>query len=121
MYKKLHNIGYFVFNLDTYSGSALQAYTLAKNIKNYRIIIFNTNWSRNFRKQYVTNRIIIFSLPKNLILRLYYIVRISTYYRIKIYHLHGMYLIGLLIGIALGKKIYKDSVLFIIIYNKIEY
>ena len=86
------NIGYFVYNLDSYSGSASQALLLAKEFTDYRIFIFNTNYGKRFRRRLIENQLVVFDLPKNVFLRIWFIATKALRLKIRVFHLHAMYL-----------------------------
>jgi len=102
-------IAYFVHNLDSYSGAAQQALLLAKYI-NQDILIFNHN-NKKYKKYNETKNILIVDLPKNKLLQLLIIFIITIQYKINIYHFHGSFNVGLLLGYILKKKMIMKTTL----------
>jgi len=101
-------IGHFVYNLFSYSGAAFQALKLASQIKSYRSVLFNIGTSKKIkfaRKE----GILIIDLPRNYWKRLVAIHTISKRLNIKVYHLHGYILTGIIPGILLGKTLILKS------------
>lgn len=95
-------IAYFVYDLDTYSGSAQQALLLAKNI-NRNVIIFNY-YKTKYKKYRLNDRIEIIDVPKSLTIATFIAFIYTLKYRIKIYHMHGGFINFQLLGILLGRK-----------------
>lgn len=102
-------IAYFVYNLDSYSGAAQQALLLAKNIKK-NILFFNHN-NKTF-KQYKYNEFIeIIDLPQNKLLQVLIILFFTLKYNVKIYHFHGSFVLGMIVGTFLQKKMILKTTL----------
>lgn len=102
-------IAYFVHNLDSYSGAAQQALLLAKYIKK-DILFFNHN--NKVYKRYRHNEFIeIIDLPQSRLLQLFIILFFTLKYKIKIYHFHGSFGLGMIIGTILRKKIILKTTL----------
>ncbi|MGI6722759.1 MAG: hypothetical protein ACOX39_00080 [Arcobacteraceae bacterium] len=93
---------YFVHNLDSYSGAAQQALLLAKHIKK-DILFFNHN-NKEYKKYKYNELIEIIDLPQNRFLQALIILFFTLKYNIKIYHFHGSFNVGMLIGTLFKKK-----------------
>ncbi len=102
-------IAYFVHNLDSYSGAAQQALLLAKNMKR-NILFFNHN-NKTFKKYKYNDFIEIIDLPQNKFLQLFIILFFTLKYKIKIYHFHGSFNVGLFLGTFLRKKMILKTTL----------
>lgn len=102
-------IGFFVYKLDSYSGAAQQALLLAKELSK-SVIIFNHNNSR-YKKYYINENILVIDIPNNNILKLLTVIYITLTKRVKVYHLHGFFKHGLLLGAVLRKKIILKTTL----------
>lgn len=102
-------IAYFVYNLDNYSGAAQQALLLAKNMKR-NILFFNHN-NKTYKKYQYNHLIEIVDLPQNKFLQLFFILFFTIKYKIKIYHFHGTFNVGMLLGLILKKKIILKTTL----------
>lgn len=102
-------MAYFVHNLDSYSGAAQQALLLANNIKK-KVLFFNHN-NKIFRKYEHSEFIGIIDLPQNRILQLFIILFFTLKYKIKIYHFHGSFNVGLFLGTFLRKKMILKTTL----------
>ena len=102
-------IAYFVHNLDSYSGAAQQALLLAKHLDK-NILIFNYNNSK-YSKHKESDKITIINLPQNKLLQMSIISIITYKYKINIYHFHGSFNTGLLIGYILNKKMIMKTTL----------
>lgn len=105
----MRTIAYFVYNLNSYSGAAQQAFLLAKHLKK-KIIFFNVE-NKNFSKWEYNNLIQIIDLPKKNIFYRFLIVIFYTFkYKIKFYHFHGLFL-EMLLGVLLRRKIILKTTL----------
>jgi glycosyltransferase involved in cell wall biosynthesis len=103
-------IAYFVYHLDSYSGAAQQALLLAKEIKQ-KVIIFN-HTDKKYKRYKENDLITIIDLPKNNFSKVGILIILYTLkYNIKIYHLHGFFKIGLIIGKLLQRKIILKTTL----------
>ena len=102
-------IAYFVYNLDSYSGAAQQALLLAKNI-NRNILFFNHN-NKTFKKYKYNKYIETIDLPKNKLLQLFIILFFTFKYKIKIYHFHGFFDVGISLGTLLRRKMILKTTL----------
>jgi glycosyltransferase involved in cell wall biosynthesis len=102
-------IAYFVHNLDSYSGAAQQALLLAKHM-NKNILIFNHN-NTQYKRYNETKNILIVDLPQNKLLQLFIIFFITLKFKINIYHFHGSFNVGLLLGTILKKKMIMKTTL----------
>jgi glycosyltransferase involved in cell wall biosynthesis len=103
-------IAYFVYNLNNYSGAAQQALLLAKYL-NKKILIFNHNNSDKVKNYKYNDIIEIVDLPSNKLLQIYAILHYTLKYDINIYHFHGFFKLGLIIGNILGRKIILKTTL----------
>ncbi|MCT7492527.1 glycosyltransferase family 4 protein [Aliarcobacter cryaerophilus] len=103
-------IGYFVYNLNSYSGASQQALLLAKYV-NENILIFNHE--KNIKKNLYTinNKIKVIDLPTNKLYRFITIVKYIIRYKIRILHLHGFFAHGLYIAFLLNIKVILKSTL----------
>ncbi|CAD6366511.1 hypothetical protein SHEWT2_04105 [Shewanella hafniensis] len=104
-------IAHFVYNLFSYSGAAFQAQALCKYLGVKDNIIFNVGNSTKLRLLSVGG-VIVVDLPKNYFKRLIYILVFYFSYRVKITHLHGWILSGLIPAIMLRKKIVLKTTMF---------
>lgn len=102
-------IAYFVYNLENYSGAAQQALLLAKNIK-LKILIFN-HCNKTYRRYLENNLVEIVDLPKSKLLQLMIIAYHTIKNNIKIYHFHGFFVFGFVLGILLNRKIIQKTTL----------
>jgi glycosyltransferase involved in cell wall biosynthesis len=102
-------IAYFVYNLDSYSGAAQQALLLAKHIK-IDILFFNHN-NKRFRKYKYNKFIEIIDLPQNIILQMFIILFFTFKHKIKIFHFHGLFKVGMFLGTILKRKIILKTTL----------
>ncbi len=102
-------IAYFVYKLDSYSGAAAQALLLAKSMKK-NILIFNHN-NKSYKKYRYNDFIDIVDLPQNKLLQLFIIFFTTLKYKIKIFHFHGSFTVGLVIGNLLNKKMILKTTL----------
>ena len=100
---------YFVHNLDSYSGAAQQALLLAKNMK--RDILFLNHNNKTFKKYKYNEFIKIIDLPQNRFLQIFIILFFTLKHKIKIYHFHGSFNIGMLLGTLLRKKMILKTTL----------
>lgn len=100
---------YFVHNLDSYSGAAQQALLLAKHIKK-DILFFNHN-NKEYKKYKYNELIEIIDLPQNRFLQALIILFFTLKYNIKIYHFHGSFNVGMLIGTLFKKKMILKTTL----------
>ena len=104
MNKKM--IAYFVHNLDSYSGAAQQALLLAKNMQR-NVLFFNHN-NKTFRRYKYSNFIEIIDLPQS---KLFIILFFTLKYKIKIFHFHGSFNVGMFLGTILQKKMILKTTL----------
>lgn len=102
-------IAFFVHNLDSYSGAAQQALLLAKHLDR-DMLIFNHNNS-NYKKYNIDRNITIIDLSKNKLWQFFIIFFITVKYKIIIYHFHGSFNVGLLLGYLLNKKMIMKTTL----------
>lgn len=101
-------IAYFVHNLNGYSGAAGQALLLAKHI-NREIIFFNFGHGNSVVDDELDFRV--FDMPKNVFFQLLYLLYFTIFLRIKIFHFHGLFASGLLVGSILGRKMILKTTL----------
>ncbi|WP_311748193.1 glycosyltransferase family 4 protein [Proteus penneri] len=104
-------IAHFVYNLLSYSGAAFQAHSLCKCLGTKNNIIFNIGSSSKIN-YYNKDGIIIIDLPLNYLKRLFYITILFITLKIKVVHLHGWILTGLIPAIFLRKKIVLKTTMF---------
>ncbi len=102
-------IAYFVHNLDSYSGAAQQGLLLAKKMKR-NILFFNHN-NKTFKKYRYNDFIQIIDLPENNFLQFFIVLFFTIKYKIKIYHFHGIFNLGMIMGVILNKKIILKTTL----------
>lgn len=97
----LRMIAYFVYNLNSYSGAAQQALLLAKTV-DLPIVIFNHE-NGKYNNVNCNEKITIITLPSSNLLKLFCIVFYTMRMNVKIYHHHGFFKHGLLLGRLLGR------------------
>jgi len=102
-------IAYFVHNLDSYSGAAQQALLLANHVKK-DILFFNHN-NQRFQKYKYNEFIEIIDLPQNRFLQVLIVLFFTLKYNIKIYHFHGFFIYGLILGMSTSKKMILKTTL----------
>lgn len=101
------NIAYFVVNLNSYSGAAAQALLLGKNVsKQHNIYIFNVE-KKIIHKDLTLlyENIYKIDLPKSYLKQIQLIYRITEENNIRIFHLHVLNYIVILLGFFLKKRI----------------
>ncbi len=106
-------IGYFVFNLTSYSGAALQALFLAKHLRDHEVIFFNVERERRWLDidRSGANDGIVVHLPRNPLRAMAAILSFVRRHQIEIFHLHGLVGIGLLTGLLLRRRLVLKSTL----------
>lgn len=104
-------IAHFVYNLLSYSGAAFQAHSLCRYLGAKNNVIFNIGNSSKIN-YYNKDGIIIIDLPRNYLKRLFYITIFFISLKIKIVHLHGWVLTGLIPAILLRKKVVLKTTMF---------
>lgn len=104
---KKTNIAYFTYNLNSYSGAAQQALSLAKNLPNdYKIYIFNFDTTpTDFNLKLIHKNIFKIDLPKSIFKQFLLISKISLKEKISIFHLHVLNYFVIVIGYFLRKKV----------------
>lgn len=102
---------HFVYNFFSYSGAAFQAHSLCKNLDNKKQIIFNIGGAKYLDIKYVEN-ILVVDLPNGYIKRLIYLSCFFVLYKVKIVHLHGWILTGLLPSVFFRKKIVLKTTMY---------
>lgn len=110
MLNKRCTIAYFVYNLNSYSGAANQAFILSKKV-NENIIIFNHERSAKRNIEQISDTVQVVNLPNNYIASFFIMMRVLLNKNIKILHLHGFFRHGIIIGKLIGKKIILKSTL----------
>lgn len=104
-------IGYFVYQLDNFSGAAFQALSIAKELTNEQFVFFNQSYIGKTEIRKMEENIIVINLGRNKFRQpftiLYYILK----FKIGILHFHGFFPLFLLIGVALRKKIIVKTTL----------
>ncbi|EGQ8001086.1 glycosyltransferase family 4 protein [Vibrio vulnificus] len=104
-------IAHFVYNFFSYSGAAFQAHSLCKNLDNKKQIIFNIGGAKRLDIKYIES-ILVVDLPNGYIRRLIYLSYFFFLYKIKIVHLHGWILTGLLPAVIFKKKIVLKTTMY---------
>jgi len=102
-------IAYFVYNLSTYSGAAKQAMLLASNLDK-KVVIFNFDKSINEPFTKFLN-IDCINISGNYFVKTIILLYSTFKYKIKIYHLHGFFLSGLILGVVFQRKIILKTTL----------
>lgn len=86
-------VGYFVHNLDGYSGAAAQALLLAENI-NAKVIFFNN--TNNVGKKIYPKNFEVLELPRGLLSQTIFILFHTLRKKISHFHFHGLFNSGML-------------------------
>lgn len=82
-------IGYFVYNLNNYSGAAKQALMLAKNL-DMPITIFN-HQKGQYSKNKINDKLNIVNLPSNKLVAFALLIYFVFRMKIRLIHLHGVF------------------------------
>lgn len=104
-------VGFFVYNLDDFSGAALQALEVAENNRDIDFYIFNQNYRGAFSYTKPAPNITVFNLGRNRFKRLIQIISIILKNKIRIIHFHGFFPLYLLISLILRRKIIVKTTL----------
>jgi glycosyltransferase involved in cell wall biosynthesis len=106
-------IAYFTFNLSSYSGAAQQALSLARHLAGHRVVFFNVEAGRARveRDETTWPGHLVYHLPTDLKRSIPAVARLALQHRIRLFHLHGVVGVGLLVGTALRRRIVLKTTL----------
>lgn len=103
-------LAFFVYNLNGHSGAAKQALLLGKSLE-VPLLIFNHEYEEKFSVRKINDRVELVNLPENKFLSLVVLVYFTLKKNIKIFHLHGFFKHGLILGRILRRKVVLKTTL----------
>lgn len=103
-------IAYFVHNVFGYSGASAQAFMLAAHLKR-NVIIFNRQDNVRPGLAQQSNNIRVINLYKSKIGQLFQIIHWLIKERFKVFHLHGVFDVALLVGVLFGVQTFVKTTL----------
>ncbi len=107
-------VAHFVFNLTGYSGAARQALSLARHIDGFDAVVFNLHRKHPTRSAIdaADRGIRVVHLSRGRPIKSAVVIAYFTWrYRIQIFHLHGMVVVGLLAGLLLRRRLILKTTL----------